>query len=291
MDLEQEVDLSQVAHSICASEGFTLQEEVGGGAFKKVFRIEGSDGNVYALKVIHGSVSSPRTAREVQAMRRCDHPNIARLIHLDAHTFDGHRYDFLLEEYLAGGTLTERVKREGLLSDEATQTLGERLVDTLSHLAGLQLVHRDIKPDNIMYREDGTTPVLSDFGLVRDLAASSLTPTWAVPGPGTPYFAAPEQLNNQKTLIDWRTDQFSLGIVLSFVRFGRHPYQYSHEPLYSSPTVERVALRHPRCPQFFASIRDSGFVCLEKMTEPWPVQRFRTPEDLWLAWRGQRGVK
>jgi len=89
----------------------------------------------------------------------------------------------------------------------------------------LDLVHRDIKPANIMFKEGLETPVLVDFGIVRDLAATSLTQTWSPIGPGTPFFASPEQLNNEKHLIDWRSDQFSLGVTLYFARTARHPYQ------------------------------------------------------------------
>jgi hypothetical protein len=58
------------------------------------------------------------------------------------------------------------------------------------------------------------TPALVDFGLVRDLSETSLTASWLPRGPGTPLFASPEQLNNEKALIDWRSDQFSIGVIL-----------------------------------------------------------------------------
>jgi serine/threonine protein kinase len=129
----------------------------------------------------------------------------------------------------------------------------------------------------------------SDRLLVRDLSAVSLTHSWLNQGPGTPYFAAPEQLNNQKRLIDWRTDQFALGVTLSFVRFGMHPYQHTGEPKFSPKTVERVASRGPRNVGTLQQFEGAGFPCLKKMTNCWPVERFRRPEELRKAWseRGQ----
>ena len=162
---------------------------------------------------------------------------------------------------------------------------GEKLIEAISHLIGHKLVHRDIKPDNIMYREDGSIPVLSDFGIVRDLTDVSLTRTGAFQ-PRTPFFAAPEQLNNQKRLIDWRTDQFSLGIVLCWARFGVHPFQHRDDTS-SRFAIERVENRESRSPDTITLIRDSGLECVEKMTCVWPVERYRLSNQLIQDWMAQ----
>ncbi|MGB3905406.1 MAG: protein kinase, partial [Anaerolineae bacterium] len=215
------------------------------------------------------------------------HPKIARLICLGTHSFQDRDYDFILEEFVDGGTLADLIRDGGHIDDDQTIALGRTLIDALVHLAELELVHRDIKPENVMYRTGTGSPVLVDFGLVRDLSASSLTPTHLMRGPGTPYFAAPEQLNNEKHLIDWRTDQFSLGVLLFYARFGAHPYQYAVEPLFSPATAERVAQRGPRGDPFYTSLQGSRFVCLNAMTKPWPVWRFRRAAELADAWEAQ----
>jgi serine/threonine protein kinase len=287
MTTQQQFDLQRVAQSVCNTEGFTFVREIGGGTFKRVFLVGDAGGISYALKIV--AESTPRIPREEKAMQRCDHPNIARLIRVGKHVFEDRCYDFFLEEYLSGGSLADRLRGQGQLDNRSMLTLGTSLIGALGQLDGLSIVHRDIKPENIMFRPDGITPVLTDFGLVRDLAASSITPTWALSGPGTPYWSAPEQLNNDKPLQDWRTDQFSLGIVLYFARFGRHPYQHPGEQLFHPDTVTRIANRGLRSDDFFADVRAANLPCLVVMTEPWPIQRFRRPDDLASAWLAQPG--
>ncbi|HUW12276.1 MAG TPA: serine/threonine-protein kinase [Anaerolineae bacterium] len=288
MELENGVAIADVAASICSAHRLVLGDCLGSGAFKTAYRANDSSGVIYALKIIRSNVASPRTNREVQAVRRCDHRCIARLYEVGSHPYNGSLYEFIIEEYIDGGMLTSRLESDGQLDDEELLSLGSMLIDALAHLAGRDLVHRDIKPDNIIYRAETGEPVLVDFGLVRDLAAPSLTPSHLPRGPGTPYFAAPEQLNNQKHLIDWRTDQFSLGVVLYFARFRSHPYHHTGEPIYARETVERVAVRGSRGETFNAVLEESQLRCLDKMTRAWPIERYRTPQRLALAWEDQR---
>jgi serine/threonine protein kinase len=283
-------DLDALAKAICQKHDYTLREEIGSGAFKIVYRVTDAAGQSLALKIVRDGAASPRTKREVNAMKRCDHPNIARLHAVGTEDFDGRQYDFTFEEYLAGGSLSDKLTRDGFLTDEEAWNLGEVLIDALGHLDDLNLVHRDIKPDNIMFRADGKTPVLVDFGLVRDLAASSLTQDWALAGPGTPYFASPEQLNNQKPYINWRSDQFALAVTIYFSRFGAHPYQHPGEPLFASPTVQRVASHGRRADEFARRVIGTSLSCLAQMTEPWPYSRYRKPADLLAAWRSVKGA-
>jgi hypothetical protein len=94
-------------------------------------------------------------------------------------------------------------------------------------------------------------------------------------------------LNNQKALIDWRTDQFGLGIVLSLGRFGMHPYQYEEEPKGSPLTVERVAQRGKHSARFLREATSTGLNCIIRMTAGWPVERYRTPAELIASWQEQ----
>ena len=169
---------------------------VGKGAFKETFHVK-ADGVSEALKIYRPGFSAERTKRETEAMKRCAHPNIARLISIEPFKWKGTTYLIAQEEFLAGGTLTTRLEKSGHLNASQILDLGEALIDAVAHIASHDLVHRDLKPDNVLFREDGDTPVIVDFGLVRDLTQNSLTQTWALQGPGTPFFAPPEQLLNE----------------------------------------------------------------------------------------------
>jgi serine/threonine protein kinase len=123
---------------------------------------------------------------------------------------------------------------------------------------------------------------------VRILNETSLTQSWLVQGPGTPFFSSPEQLVNDKHLIDWRSDQFSLGVVIAFCVFGFHPY--AEGGCSDAQAVERVARRSSASSRFVEAANSCGLPTLVRMTYPWPVQRIRTPEELWKEWHEQRGA-
>lgn len=281
--MAQSSELTTIAQMICANKGLSFVAKVGEGAFKETFHVRDADGQSLALKVYKSNAHQERNDREIQAMQTCNHPGVARILSLETFTVQQAQYFSTIEEYLAGGRLRDRLSAHGLMSVPETLALGTHLIDAIAHIASHDFVHRDLKPDNIMFREDGQTAVVVDFGLVRQLNAESLTGTWAIRGPGTPYYAAPEQLNNEKELIDWRTDQFSLGVVLAFCAFGRHPFE-AGTPV---ATVERVAQRGQPSAEFLRDARGSDLTVLEKMVAPWPVERYRTPQELAAAWSSQ----
>lgn len=276
-------DHEALAGAIAGSLGLRLGGLVGSGAFKYTFLVLTPDGTSKALKV-YKSLANARTEREVDAIRRCSHPGIAHFETLDTWANEGRRALFSLEEFLDGGTLAARLAT-GLLMPEELRAYATQLVDSLAHLAGLGLVHRDIKPDNIMFRGDRQV-VLVDLGLVRDLSKSSLTQTWAPNGPGTPYYSSPEQLNNDKTLIDWRSDQFSLGLVLGEAGYGSHPFLPAGSEHWMA--VEAVARREAPTPEF-AEWATSVHPSILRMLAAWPVGRFRTPALLRRSWAPEEG--
>lgn len=282
--MKSSAGLDEVLAGICDEYSFTSDGFVGKGVFKNVYKVIDSSGQPLALKIARGVQANERTQREIKAIQRCDHDNIAKLYDVGTYKHNKVDYHFMCEEFLSGGTLSDHLDRLSKLSTEEFVDLGVQLIRAIEHISNLNLVHRDIKPDNIMFREDNQTPVVVDFGLVRDLSAVSLTQSWVSRGPGTPYFASPEQLNNEKVIIDWRTDQFSLGVVLSYIKFGLHPYKANSESLFSHQTVERVASRGKRNSETLTKYDEHDLGCLDTMTKPWPVERFRFPHQLLEAW-------
>lgn len=280
-------DLPKIAGAVCATRGFSLIKAVGKGAFKQTFQVRDANGVDFALKVYAEATLTDRALREVESLRRCDHKKIARLIDLASTIVDGRVCWYLIEEFLAGGSLTSRLS-SGPLDRKATVIFAIHFAEVFAHLHSLQLVHRDLKPDNIMFRDTTEVPVVVDFGLVRDLNATSLTMTWCPLGPGTPYYASPEQLTNQKALIDWRSDQFGLGVVIAEARFGVHPFARAGED--DGKTVDRVANHDVPSPVFLDRVKADGLEPLARMLRPWPVDRFRLPQDLLAAWKALGGA-
>lgn len=270
----------QLARRICANQGLTFIGEVGAGAFKKTFHVKRRHDDL-ALKLIIRGDDRARIDREIAALMICDHPNICRLLTSGSIDDGDSSIIYLIEEYLSGGTLSDCLA-SGCLPCTTVRLLGVKLTEAISHLADHRITHRDIKPDNIMFRDDGS-PVLVDLGIARHLESSSLTKTFLMQGPGTPLYASPEQLVNDKHLIDWRSDQFSLGITLSYAAFGIHPYSEGSSPEHS---VERVANRLSATDHFKQLSNERGLDVLIRMVEPWPIKRYARPEQLLAAWLG-----
>lgn len=275
--------LESAARKICRKHRMKFVGPVAEGTFKQTFHVVDSSNTPLALKIYKAENASPRDHREVNAMRKCSHKNIAKLLSVETFTDASEKVVAITEEFLSGGTLTSK----GQLDVKQCLSVGGQLVDALAHIACLNLVHRDIKPDNIIFRSDGVTPVLTDFGVVRDLTDSSITPTWAARGPGTPFFSAPEQLTNQKNLIDWRTDQFALGISLAVAVFAEHPYR--NLDTNDQDLLQRVSSRLKPADWFVERAVASGLSALAQMVAPWPVDRYRKPEHLSAAWAAQKG--
>jgi serine/threonine protein kinase len=275
--------LEEIARAICAGNGHAFDRKLGEGAFKEAFLVTTAAKEPKALKILKPGVASERTQREVEAMTRCRHANIGSLETVAAFNHLSVQYTYLVEEYIGGGTLDDRLQK-GPISREALLAMGASLIDAVAHVAANDLVHRDIKPANILFRTSGE-PVLVDFGLVRDLRKSSVTVTWATCGPCTPLYASPEQLTNDKAIIGWRSDQFSLGVVLAYAGLGMHPFARPGDD--PAKTVLRVEAREGPSAKFIDAANKSGLPVLIKMVGNWPVERIRKAADLLEAWKRQ----
>jgi len=254
------------------------------GAFKETYRgTHIASGVIVAVKVLlHSSESQLRLEREIAAMRKCEASHFPRLFYSDRFTTrDGVKLNLLVEEFLHGGNLSDRLLT-GRFSPTRTKSVAKGVIEAINALHAQNLVHRDIKPDNIMFRDEGDDPILVDFGLIRDLSKHSATLSWLPHGPGTPFFAAPEQLNNDKDLIDWRTDQFALGVVISLTESGLHPYQRHHDED-PGEAVMRVAAREAIPQECKQRLLASSFPIVEKMVKAWPIHRVPSLANLMAA--------
>lgn len=188
---------------------------------KKVFLVKEQNLMCKIIKIVkHGD---ERVLREIEIVTQNHIPNVPQIY--DVKEFvdsSGVKFNYIVEEYIEGNTLQEQFKLGKLNIVE-----GVKLLDTLLKIAiileEIKIVHRDIKPDNIICSTDGKY-YLIDFGIARQLNKSSLTFAQAVVGPHTPGYGAPELFQYNKKDIDIRSDLFSIGVVLFEVLTGHHPF-------------------------------------------------------------------
>jgi len=181
-----------------------------------------SDGDV-VLKLIKPSISLDLVTREILAVRTivCDRvPEILQYGDIDTPLG---KCLWIREKRIDGVPLSETVAN-GCLSPQALLTLGLHILEVLAKAEELNIVHRDVKPCNIMADERGGFWLL-DFGLARHLDLASLTPSADVFGKCTPGYAPPEQFRNDKPSIDSRSDLFALGVTLIECATGANPFR------------------------------------------------------------------
>lgn len=183
-----------------------------------------------AIKVLHPAVGGDthalvRMRREAEIASRLDHPGIC-VVH--DHGRDGGSA-WIAMRYVEGESLAQRLRREpGPVQDRAQQKnmllLVERVARALeaAHQAGI--VHRDVKPGNIMI-DRGGNPVLLDFGLARDEGEPGVTLTATSAVLGTPAYISPEQLRRERLPLDGRADVYGLGVTLFRLLCGRVPFE------------------------------------------------------------------
>ena len=195
-----------------------------------------------ALKVLPTGTLADESARkrfrrEALALSKLNHPNIETVYDFD--TEDG--TDFLVMEYVAGQTLEEKLA-DGALPEKEVVTLGGQVASALEEAHEQGVVHRDLKPGNIIVTSKGQTKLL-DFGLARLLepvAEGSQVQTISQSGStvGTMPYMAPEQLRAEK--VDARTDIFALGAVLYEMATGQRTFKGDSSPQVFSATSARL---------------------------------------------------
>lgn len=194
---------------------------LGRGAMAAVFLCEGPDGQTAALKWMdrpHPPLVR-RFEREIASLRRLDHPGIVRFLEHGVHL--GRPYYVMdhidgIDLRLYSEKLAQRPPKERYAR---CRLIGRSLSETLAYLHSQGLVHRDVKPSNVLVAHDQRI-VLTDFGVVKDLADSEQTQVGLMVG--TPAFAAPEQVEG--TEVDHRADLFGLGGTLYYVLTCKVPF-------------------------------------------------------------------
>lgn len=200
---------------------YTLHEELGHGGFATVYRATHNTlKSVVALKVLSPALSGDKTARqrfiqEAQTASALEHPNIVRTLDLD----EDQEQVFLAMEYFPGGDLSQRLRQGGTLPFKETLSLLGQVGAALDYAHSQNVLHRDVKPANILLGADGSAH-LGDFGLVRVAEAPRMTHLGSVVGTAT--YTSPEQAESRS--LDGRSDQYALAVVAYELLAGKAPF-------------------------------------------------------------------
>lgn len=187
---------------------------------KWVYLVDVDAYGVVMLKIIKRM--DERIQREIDIVNQNDIPGVPKIKDISSFQHNGVEYHYLFEEYIDGETLTD-VLRRGPLNLQQSLKLFEGLLIVVAKLESLGIVHRDIKPDNIICAKDGSYRLI-DFGIARNLNLASITLTAVAVGPHTPGYGAPELFQYNKTEINSKADLFSIGVVIYQAIFGKHPF-------------------------------------------------------------------
>ncbi len=223
--------------------GYDLLEEIGRGGMGVVYRARQTTlDRVVALKVILGGASIPeesieRFLREAQAAGRVEHPHIVPVYEVGE--ADG-RHFFSMQ--LVEGPSLETVLQHGLLTVPRVLDLVRKVALALHAVHERGIIHRDVKPSNILLDRDGE-PKLADFGISRfETAPGGSTTGTCI---GSPSYASPEQLEGRGARVDRRTDVFSLGATLFQALTGRTPFARDNVFLTMQAIMDPEAPPHP----------------------------------------------
>ena len=239
---------------------FTIEGEIGRGGMGVVYRARDEKlQRRVAIKVLPPELAfqadiRARFTREAQTAARLSHPNIVPI-----HTVgEGHGLVYFVMGYVDGESVAARLRRRGKLPADEVRRIMRETADALSAAHAMSVIHRDIKPDNILLEGARGRVMVTDFGIAKALSSTSgATLTGVGVAIGTPSFMSPEQAAGERD-IDGRSDLYSLGIVGYQMLTGELPF--------SAPTVAGILMK--------------------QITEPAPdVRGIRpdVPEDLALA--------
>src|SRR3989440_9187248 len=214
---------------------YRLEARIGAGGMSTVYRaLDGTLQRQVAIKLMNREVSSDsdqleRFRREARAVAQLSHPHIVGVI--DAGEDDGRPYIVL--EYVEGETLKDRIRRMGRLPVDEAIAYAIEIARALGCAHAHGIVHRDVKPQNVVIDEEGSAKV-TDFGIARSLHEEGLTADGRVLG--TTDYVSPEQALGQD--VDGQSDIYSLGVVLFEMLTGDVPFHGENQV--------SVAMKHGR---------------------------------------------
>ncbi|MFF0207240.1 serine/threonine-protein kinase [Streptomyces althioticus] len=235
---------------------YRLLGRLGSGGMGRVYLGRSAGGRTVAVKIVHPHFAldeefRARFRREVDAARRVGGAWTAPVLDADPDA----RVPWVATAYAAGPSLTAAVTELGPLPEHTVRTLGAGLAEALTAVHGLGLVHRDVKPSNVLLTLDG--PLLIDFGIARATdGTASLTSTGV--SIGSPGYMSPEQILGKG--VTGAADVFSLGAVLAYAATGAPPFPGDS----SAALLYRVVHEPPELDGLTGDLREVTEACLDK---------------------------
>ncbi len=212
--------------------------------------------------------------QEAQILARLDHPHLVNV----SDYFEEREKAYLVMKYVAGESLAERIAREGALEEAQVLTWSQQLLSALAYCHGQQVLHRDLKPHNIVITPEGGV-VLVDFGLVKLWDPQDPHTRTAIRGAGTPEYAPPEQYDTVAGHTDTRSDLYSLGATLYHALTGQAP------PTATQRMTDPERFASPRAINREVSAGTEAAI-LRAMTIA-RAERFQSAEEMAAALRSQ----
>jgi len=255
---------------------YRIYDEIGQGAVATVYLAKDLERNrVVALKIIHPELAEEsqfarRFQREAKLLARLDSPHAIKV--LDYGEEEG--LAFIVLEYMEGRTLSAILEEEGALEVEWALSLARQIAQGLAHADEAGIVHRDIRPANIMVAPSGLAKIM-DFGIAKGADLSRLTTTGVL---GSPHYLSPEQAEGKE--VDIRSDIYSLGVTLFEMLTGQRPYE--------ADNAVDIVLKHlqepvPSLRQFDEGIPVQVDKLVKRCLAKDPEERFQTPGELMEA--------
>ena len=260
---------------------YKLEKEIGIGAVGKVYLAKHKSLNIpVAIKILSRSISenlvtSQRFIREAQSAAQLNHVNIVRV--LDCGTQN--EVIYYVMEYVKGGSTGDLIKQGKKFSEDEALAIGQSVCRALQEAEKISIVHRDIKPDNIMIAAEGVFK-LADLGLAKSPESAEQNTradlTGYQIGMGTPHYMAPEQAIDAKN-VDIRADLYSLGVTLFQLSTGVLPYPGNDV----GAVLRKHAMRAIPDPIEINSNLSRGYCdmimkCMAKI----PEERYQSPKEL-----------
>jgi len=261
---------------------YVLQESLGEGGMGQVYRARNwKMGTVAAIKVIRRNraqdpAAVERFLREVRAMGAIRHPNVVHA--LDADLENGRLYCVM--EYVPCTDLANLLHERGALPIDVACRYAAQLAEGLRHISSHGLVHRDVKPANVLVTEDGSIVKLLDLGLARfdhpdwEAAASDLTQVGMMIG--TPDYVSPEQIRDSRHA-DIRSDLYSLGCTFYHMLTGQAPFSNSAiiDKLYQHQATEPTPVEHLR-----SDVPPTVAAVVRQLMAKKPRDRYQDPSEV-----------